>query len=260
MKIRVLENVLMGGVWIDPGVGDFDPTTAQHLIDIGSAEPYETKVIEDIKTKKPDPGSSASQAGRVSRKKTARPSLTKEDCEKAKGKAKVIAVNDNYRLAPWADYLYACDARWWNHHSPVDFKGEKWTQCPVEENGLHKEQTELAKRWGLTLVPGRHGKGLGSPHIHYGANSGYQAINLAYLLGAGQIVLLGYDMQCTGGKQHWFGDHPEGPMKTASNYSGFVSNFTRLAEDLAAKGVDVVNCTRETALRCFRQAPLDDVL
>ena len=38
------------------------------------------------------------------------PSLTPDQAEYAKGKARVIAVNDAWRLAPWADILYACDA------------------------------------------------------------------------------------------------------------------------------------------------------
>ena len=38
------------------------------------------------------------------------PSLTPAQAEYAKGKARVIAVNDAWRLAPWADILYACDA------------------------------------------------------------------------------------------------------------------------------------------------------
>ena len=40
------------------------------------------------------------------------------------GKARVIAVNDAWRLAPWADILYACDGRWWRHHKGVpEFTG-----------------------------------------------------------------------------------------------------------------------------------------
>jgi hypothetical protein len=52
------------------------------------------------------------------------PSLTREQCEAVRGKAKVIAVNnqaidtdcDGVRvpaMAPWADVLYAADAKWW---------------------------------------------------------------------------------------------------------------------------------------------------
>jgi len=94
----------------------------------------------------------------------------------------------------------------------------------------------------------------------YGSNSGYQAINLAFILGAGEIILLGYDMQKTGGKQHFFGDHPNGPMKVDSDYNGWLGNFEKLASDLAGKGVEVINCTRQTALTCFKRMSLEDAL
>jgi hypothetical protein len=35
--------------------------------------------------------------------------------------------------------------------------------------------------------------------------------------------------------------------------------MTPLARDLAAADVDVINCTRQTALRCFRRTPLATV-
>lgn len=188
------------------------------------------------------------------------PSLTQADVDRVKGKAKVVAVNDNYRLAPWADFLYACDAKWWEHHEPLKFAGEKWTQCPVDEkDGMGKTQRALATKYGLKLIPGAHRQGLGDPHVNYGSNSGYQAINLAYLLGAGVIILLGYDMQRTAGKQHWFGDHPPGPMQVASDYGACIGLFPRLGDELSDHGVAVINCTRETALTCFRRAPLNEV-
>ena len=162
-------------------------------------------------------------------------------------------------MAPWAQFLYACDGKWWNHHKGVpEFKGEKWTQ--LEDN---KTDHKWIKDHGLNYMPGKHAKGLGHDCLHYGSNSGYQAINLAWLLSKGtvsQIVLLGYDMQTTGGKKHWFGDHPDGPMNVLSGYDGFIRHFTDLAADLEHEGVDVVNCTRETALTCFRRDSLENVL
>lgn len=86
-------------------------------------------------------------------------------------------------------------------------------------------------------------------------NSGYQAINLAYQFGAAKIILIGYDMQHTGGKTHWHGDHPKG-LTNAQGIEGWRKCFTPLAEDLAAIGVDVVNCSNETALTCFRRSTL----
>lgn len=95
--------------------------------------------------------------------------------------------------------------------------------------------------------------------IHWGGNSGYQCINLAYLWGARRIVLLGFDMQRTDGKAHWFGDHPQG-LHNNSPYDKWLRNFDRLAADLKAEGVEVINATRKTALRCFPFASIDEAL
>jgi len=109
----------------------------------------------------------------------------------------------------------------------------------------------------LTATQGAHSSGLGREIIHFNGNSGAQAINLAYLMGATRIILLGYDMGATG-QSHWFGSHPKG--LTNGNYSGYVSNFTKLAADLAREGVEVINCTRQTALTQFKRAEIGAVI
>lgn len=184
------------------------------------------------------------------------PSLAAEDCEqvrawRARGGGKVIAINTSYRLAPWADALYACDAKWWDENIEAvrrETSAELWTQA-----------ADAAKRYGLQRVKGRRADGLGRDVIHLGGNSGYQAVNLAYLWGARRIVLLGYDMQHTGGASHWHGDHPwkkgvKPPVHT------WLPRFTQLAEDLEREGVEVVNATRHTALKCFPRQPLEEVV
>ena len=77
MRIKVSQDTLIAGQWTGVGVGNFEPHIAQHLIDIGSAVPYETKVVEAIQVKKLVPDSSVSQPGRVLRKKIARKSRDK---------------------------------------------------------------------------------------------------------------------------------------------------------------------------------------
>jgi len=84
-------------------------------------------------------------------------------------------------------------------------------------------------------------------------------MNLAYLLGASKIILLGMDMQKTNGESHWHGEHP-GDLNRHSPYSKWVKNFDALARDLYDAGVDVVNATRTTALNCFKKVNLEDVL
>jgi hypothetical protein len=55
------------------------------------------------------------------------PSLTRDDVDYCRGKAFVIAINDAYKLAPWADALYACDGLWWRWHKGVpSFDGPKF--------------------------------------------------------------------------------------------------------------------------------------
>lgn len=156
---------------------------------------------------------------------------------------------------PDAEYLYACDRRWWEHHLEQvrqSFKGKLYTQY----------RTADEKKWcesqGLTALKGEHRAGLGREILHFNANSGAQAINLAYLLGATRIVLIGYDMGKTGGRNHWFGDHPKGFAH--GKYEDYVRHFDRLAADLEHEGVEVINCTRQTRLTQFRRAEIESVL
>lgn len=95
--------------------------------------------------------------------------------------------------------------------------------------------------------------------INSGGNSGFQAIHLAATFGATRIILLGFDMQRTGGKEHWHGKH-EGKLPNGVGFASWMKALGALAIDLRQAGVDVINCTRVTALRCFRQASLEETL
>lgn len=96
--------------------------------------------------------------------------------------------------------------------------------------------------------------------LHTGGNSGYQAINLAVLLGAARILLLGYDMK-TGpnGEKHWHPDHA-GRNPGESQFSGWRAAFPTMLPDLARAGVAVINCTPGSALTCFPQARIEEFL
>jgi hypothetical protein len=84
-------------------------------------------------------------------------------------------------------------------------------------------------------------------------------MNLAFHFGAFRMILLGYDMQQTGGKSHWHGDHPQG-LSRSSPLGEWVKQFRSLATDLKAQGVKVLNASRQTALDCFDRSPLEDAL
>jgi hypothetical protein len=113
------------------------------------------------------------------------------------------------------------------------------------------------RRHKLNWVHAKRGEGLGREKaIHWGANSGYQAINLAYLWGATRILLLGYDCKTINGKAHWFGQHPQG-LNRNQPLDEWKRNFPQLAADLEAEGVEVINCSPDTALDCFERMDID---
>ena len=110
----------------------------------------------------------------------------------------------------------------------------------------------------MHLVKGAPGGGLSTDPcvIHYGDNSGYQALNLAVLFGSPYIVLCGFDMRHVSGKSHFFGDHPQGLFQRAE-YESFARKFDKAP---APDGVDIINATPDSALRCYPMMELDDAI
>ncbi|WP_225782663.1 hypothetical protein [Xenophilus sp. Marseille-Q4582] len=88
-------------------------------------------------------------------------------------------------------------------------------------------------------------------------NSGAMALVVAARMGARRIVMLGYDCQHTGGRTHWHGSHPAGLLDAAS-VNEWPAQFRAVLPRLA--GVEVVNASRETALRVFPQQTLEEAL
>ena len=168
-----------------------------------------------------------------------------------------IAVNDAYRLLPFADVLYACDERWWNHHHGVpDFKGEKWSSHSLDEKNRHNDKRQCSEKYGLMLAAGRDQVGFcfEPDVIHYGSNSGFQAVNLALQFGATRIILIGFDM----GGTHFFGPHPAG-LRNTNSFTNFIAAFDRAAKKLPDH-ITIQNATPGSALRCFKRIDLDDAL
>lgn len=157
---------------------------------------------------------------------------------------------------PWADKLYGCDARWWDCYDGTGFTGEKWSTHGNPKTSTN-DKRETADKYGLNLVRGEPGDGfsLDPAIIHYGENSGFQAINLALLLGSRYIVLIGFDM---GGKGHFFGDHPSS-LLNQDNYAKWVPNFAKAAE-LLPEGIRIVNATPGSRLDCFPMMSLEQAI
>lgn len=163
---------------------------------------------------------------------------------------RTIAINTTWRLARWADLLYAADAPWWTmYHAEVAGAGFGGLKVCAEETPyqdvLHIEDS------------GKEGFDDNPAAIRSGGNGGYGGAHIAIHLGCDPILLCGFDMK--GG--HWHGRHPE-PLRDAGEgiFPRWIARFETLARELAKRDKTVLNCTPGSALRCFPMIQLEDAL
>lgn len=187
------------------------------------------------------------------------PSLTQADVDLCRDKGQSIAVNDAWRLAPWATILYSSDRYWWMHHNGVpEFRGQK----VGIEHARGRAQKKLSA-YGVWVLKNTGDEGIETDPSGLrtcAANSGGAAVNLAVHLKPTRIVLLGYDMGYgAGSKRHFFGDHPVG-LSNQHNFPTWRKAFDAMAEPLKALGIEVLNCSRSTSLSAFPVVPLEAVL
>jgi hypothetical protein len=119
-----------------------------------------------------------------------------------------------------------------------------------------------AKRFKLHYLrgdPHRRGLSTDASMINTGRNSGFQSLGLAHYFGASRVILLGYDFQRTGGRAHWHADHPRS-LGNGGRFPAWVDEMKQLAHDLKDAGVEVINCSRTTALKCFPRSTIQEVL
>lgn len=158
-----------------------------------------------------------------------------------------IAINDTAKLALWANMMYACDYAFWMHHAEWALKFPRLkATC---DDSVPFPQVLCVKNTGTS------GFDPDPSCLRTGNNSGYQALHIAIHAGAKRILLCGYDMK--GG--HWFGKHPPGLTDADPNVHRnlFIPEFEKLAPLLPSLGVEVINCTAGSALRCFPAGSLD---
>lgn len=172
------------------------------------------------------------------------PSLTAEDCDLvAAAPVKTIAVNATFRRAPWADIVYMGDmmaVKTYEHELGRTTTAARWTRCPASAQRFPK--------WNR------------APSISMGGNSGHQAISMAAAFGARRILLLGFDMQpAASGQRHWHAEHPR-PCNQRSLFDEWLLKLARYAKELDKAGVELVNCSRTTAIDFIPRGVLEEEL
>jgi hypothetical protein len=167
------------------------------------------------------------------------PTATAEPLEPYRDRAKFIVINDSWKLAPWADVLFACDEAWWHANNGCpQFKGRRVTASP-----------NCMKQYGIDLF------------CSTGANSGLRGIYLAQRLGANPICMVGFDMHSRNGV-HWHKPYEHERLRNpgANEMRTWRNETEWAAERFKAKGVFVVNCTPGSALTKYPYIPLGIVL
>lgn len=183
------------------------------------------------------------------------PSAKNAPLHVAKGKAKFIAINKSWELAPWADILYGCDFAWWKHVKGCPgFSGLKLTVDRAAVKDFPElKQVECRKPDDrLFLSP------LGT--VGWGGNGGFHALNLAVQFGCRKIILVGYDMTTRYGL-HWHGAHTgnlHNPKEASvARWRRAVDNASKVIHPM---GIKVINCSKVSALTSYPKMELDKAL
>lgn len=186
------------------------------------------------------------------------------DCYRSR--VRTLAVTSAYRRLPNADLLFATDAKWWDTYyaEQPDFRGQRWSS---HEDSIYNDKKATALRWGLKLVRGRQGSIFSTAFashpdwVAYGDNSGFAAVNLALLMGASDILLVGFDMRVVEDKGHFFGEYDDTKLVNTRThgYERFIGAFKVAAHNMP-RDVTITNCTPDSALTCFPYADLQKTL
>lgn len=182
------------------------------------------------------------------------PSLAGFDSRVLDGR-RVIAVNCAFRLGQF-DVMFYGDPLWPDLYGKglEDFGGLKIT---VREEHLNRPGIRVVFReahaMGLSTKPAV---------LHWNLSSGACAINLATLLGAGKIVLLGFDMQQKNGHNNYHRDylHKDGTHASVGNYEVMRNRFPPIARDLEKLNIPCINACPDSAIDCFPKCTIEEAV
>lgn len=176
-----------------------------------------------------------------------------------KDRVRVIAIKKNIELCPWADVVYGCDTAWWKSVRGLpDYKGLKlaWSAQVC---------TEYPEIRRVFIDDIRCDKILFDDigHVGAGGNSGFQTLNLAVQFGARKILLVGFDMHDRSGV-HWYGRNnwpgANNPSEVDAGFPRFRRSFAAAAIELEKMGVEVVNASPISELKCFQKMTVEQTL
>jgi hypothetical protein len=173
-------------------------------------------------------------------------------------KARSIAINSSYLIAPWADMLFFGDERWWTREikerakALLAFAGD----IATIRVGVHHNRVHVLKR----IVPSaEHPLSTELDTVAMQLTSTHAAINIAVLRGARRIILVGIDNRDgDNGRIHHHAEYPWYRRKVTWDVKMQQLSYTVPA--LAAAGVEVINASLISTLPWWPKCTLADFL
>jgi hypothetical protein len=192
---------------------------------------------------------------------------------------RVVAINDQYLVAPWADVLYFADRKWYDWHVAgvekswpwvkfsaehvkqafENFPGEKVTIRRYPKPEQMKDEAKYPASVSRLANLGCERLSENPAGVHTGKNSGYQVMNAVVLAGANPILLVAYDMRFHGQRTHSHNGHRDRTAEAAYT-TDYARQFNTAEHQLNALGVRVINCTPGSRIRCFPTSTLEQEL
>mgnify|MGYP000163741758 CR=1 FL=1 len=164
---------------------------------------------------------------------------------------RIIVANNAYKLFPEAFVSHHADHCWW-----------EWNEVPFNETfkgkykstvGIGGSRSCYPKEFIWLKKPSDDGLSENFPMVH-GINTGHQAINIAYILGAKRIVLFGFDLKTDkNGNTQWHNEHQRDTNQELWK-SRFAPGFETVAVKAKTKGVEIINMNRDSLITCFEFA------
>ena len=160
------------------------------------------------------------------------------------------------------DVVHGCNYQFWDHYWPQiqEQAFDKWTTRP-ELEGKYPGLEYIEERWEDGLSKDQHWIS-----AHHG--TGPQLVNIAYLYGCTRLLLVGWDMRYNGKtgvrsfeSRHYLGEYPD-CMVHWPIYTGDDGELLALIKEMgtikpADYGIEIINCTKNSALKCFPMGDLD---
>jgi hypothetical protein len=176
-------------------------------------------------------------------------------------KKHVIGINVAYLIGDWIDMVFFGDGNFFNMHKQrlAEFPGLRVCCDP-----------QAAKEpWIKGLARDKeHSKGI-SPHpdkVGWNHNSGAAAISVAVHTGAKRIILLGFDMKLDSrNMQHWHDLYGKGEIRDVRKlqklpFERHLRGFGQIALDAKRMGVEILNCSPNSAIDTFPRYSLKELL